>query len=90
MIAPKYRCLIWAGLSVLAAVGAGVALLNFWAAVDLGYDASPRGKAIIARWCYAALGCLGSVIGLAILSARSWSSGRKQPMERDEQNERSA
>jgi len=63
------RVLLWSSLGVLTLAGTVFAFMAFWAAVDLGYDASPKGKAILSRWSYTllALGC-GTVLffGLAV------------------------
>lgn len=73
-------------MSAVCLLAAAFPLCNFWAAVDLGYDSSPRGKAIIARWCYAMLGLVAGGIGFAALAIKSWWSNRKTekaPAERD-------
>ena len=41
--------IVFAGLMLISAL---IALTQFMAAVDLGYDISARGKSIIALWGY--------------------------------------
>jgi hypothetical protein len=62
----------WAIGSAVALVAAVTALLNVWAAADLGYDAYPGGAAIIARWAYAMLGfiVLSAACGLMAIRTR--------------------
>ena len=71
------RVYLWSSLGVVALAGTVFAFMNFWAAVDLGYDTSPRGRVILSRWSYTLLGlCCGTVLffGLAI---RAWLLRRR-------------
>lgn len=71
------RVLLWSSLGVLTLAGTVFAFMNFWAAVDLGYDASPKGKAILSRLSYTLLALgFGTVLffGLAI---RAWLLRRR-------------
>jgi hypothetical protein len=82
----KYKWPVWSVLSAVCLLAAVFPFCNFWAAVDLGYDRSPRGKAIIAWWGYAMLGLVAAGIGFATLAIKSWWSNRKVvkgPAERD-------
>ena len=58
-------------LAAIAFVASAYAFLNFWAAVDLGYDAQPQGQAIITRWAYGAFGCLVAGILCGFLAVRA-------------------
>ena len=40
----------WATMSVLALAGCIFSFMNLWAAADLGYDTSERGKMILQNW----------------------------------------
>ncbi len=46
------RWIVWAVMSGLLLVAAAFSFLNFFAAVDLGYDVYPGGKEIIKRHAY--------------------------------------
>ena len=66
-------CHVWLGFALVALAGAVVSFVNFWAAADLGYDATPRGRAILSGWSYASVGLCVSMlvfVGLALKSAR--------------------
>ena len=67
---------MWTLLAAIAFVASAYTFLNFWAAVDLGYDTQPEGKAITARWAYGAFGCLvaGILCGVMARRARRRSS----------------
>jgi hypothetical protein len=68
--APKKPWLKWT-IGSLALVGSAYALVNFWAAAELGYDAYPRGKSIIAGWGHAVLGCFVAGILCGIMAVRA-------------------
>jgi hypothetical protein len=71
------RWLIWTAASGVMLVASAYAFLNFWAAADLGYDTSARGKSMLAFWGYAMLGFfLGSVVSAA-LAFKSWRASSK-------------
>jgi hypothetical protein len=71
------RWLIWAAASGAMLVASAYAFLNFWAAADLGYDTSARGKSILAFWGYAMVGFfLGSVVSAA-LAFKAWRASSK-------------
>jgi hypothetical protein len=71
------RFFLWSGLSVLALAGTGFAFMNFWAAVDLGYDSSPRGTVILNGWIYTLLGlCFATALFLG-LTIRAWLIRRR-------------
>lgn len=74
MIPPKHKWIIWAALNAACFLGAAVSFIEFYAAVDLGYDRYPGGKAIIDGWSYALLSLLVCGVGLAVLARRSWRS----------------
>jgi len=90
MISARNRWLVWVALFIAAALAAAYSFLNFWAAADLGYDTSPRGRSILAGWTYAVWGCVAAAIGLAVLAGRSWWSTRKPIHPGGEHNEKSA
>jgi len=64
--------LMWTIGSAAALTASAYAFLNFFAAVDLGYDAYPEGKVIISRWGNATLGffVVGAVCGVMAIRAR--------------------
>jgi hypothetical protein len=68
---------VWSGLSIAALIAAAYCFLNFWAAVDLGYDAYPGGKSIIATWCYAFLGLACCFLVFAVVAGRLWWQKRR-------------
>ena len=43
----KNRWVVLAALSFLPFIGAVVSFFNLWAAIDLGFDATPEGKSLI-------------------------------------------
>jgi len=68
---------LWISLGVIALAGSVFAFMNFWAAVDLCYDASTRGRVILNRWSYTLFGlCFGTLLffGLAL---RAWLLRRR-------------
>ncbi len=67
---------IWFGVAFAAFVGTAFAFMNFWAALELGYDASSRGKEILNGWCYACIGLSLSTVTLLVLGVRSWLARR--------------
>ncbi len=72
-------CHVWFGLSLVAAVGTVFSFMNLWAAVDLAYDTTPRGKTILNGWCFAFISfCLGTLVFVA-LAVRSWLVRRGGP-----------
>jgi hypothetical protein len=73
----KNRCSFWGALSVLSFLADTFPFLNLWAAIDLGYDGSPRGREIIARWSYAMLGLMACGVLFAALAIRAWWASRK-------------
>lgn len=77
MISAKNGWIIWALLSGLAFIGTAGSFLNFWAAVDLGYESLPGGKSVVAGWSYALIALFACAIGFATLAMRSWRSSRK-------------
>jgi hypothetical protein len=66
---------MWATGSALGLIATVIALLNFVAAADVGYDRYPGGGTIIARWGYALAGffVVGLVCGGMAIRARWWS-----------------
>lgn len=69
---------LWFGFALIALAATVFAFVNFWAAADLGYDATSRGKVILSRWCYTFIGlCLGTLTFFA-LAVRSWSARRRR------------
>jgi hypothetical protein len=64
--------LMWTIGSAAALMASAYAFLNFFAAADLGYDAYPGGKEIIARWGNAMLGffLVGGACGVMAIRAR--------------------
>jgi hypothetical protein len=70
------RRLTWTIASAAALIFCGCAFLNFWAAVNMGYDARPGGATIIARWGYAMFGsCIVAAVS-AIIAIRVRRTGR--------------
>lgn len=63
--------LTWAALAGVAFVASAYAFVSFWAAIDLGYDAYPGGKAIITNWGDGALGCLVAAILCGLMAVRA-------------------
>jgi len=77
MITKKNKWVVWAALAVVTFFGAILALLNFIAAINLGYDITPQGKQIISNWGYAMIGLMVSAIGFFVLTIKSWYSRKK-------------
>ena len=71
------RWLIWAVASGATLVASGFALLNFWAAADLGYDTYPGGKSILAQWFYATVGLFAANAISGIFAIRAWLRSSK-------------
>ena len=70
-------CYVWSGFALVALAGTVLSFMNFWAAADLGYDTTPRGKTILSGWCYASIGlCLSALVFIA-LAVRSWLRPRR-------------
>ena len=63
---------MWQIGAAVALAAAACAFLNFWAAVDLGYDTTIEGKKIIERWTYVLSGSLivGCACGVMALRRR--------------------
>ena len=70
-------CHLWFGFGFIALAATVFAFMNFWAAADLGYDATSRGKVILSSWCYAFIGLSLSTLTLFALGVRSWSAARR-------------
>ncbi len=64
-------CHIWFGFALVALAGTVFSFVNFWAAANLGYDTSPRGKTILSGWCYASIGLCLSLLVFLVLAVRS-------------------
>jgi hypothetical protein len=77
MITSRNRWFVWAAFSGTAFLGSAASFFNLWAAVELGYDTSARGKSIIAVWSYAMLGLAVCGLGFAALALRYWKSARQ-------------
>jgi hypothetical protein len=70
--------LIWATASVLLLVAGAYSSINFVAAIDLGYDSYPGGKAIIQWWFYGALASFGGALLTAAITLNRWLAWRRQ------------
>src|SRR5512133_2632661 len=68
---------LWFGSALVAMAGTVFSFMNFWAAVDLGYDTTPHGKTILGGWCLATIGLCLSTLVLAALAVRSWLGQRR-------------
>ncbi len=86
MIISKSKWKVWASISILAFLGAIISLFNIWAAIDLGYDGSSRGRLILEGWGYAMLCLIICGIVFIILSTRSWYFSRKINTQTAEKN----
>jgi len=62
----------WTTASAVTLVAFAYAFVNFWAAIDLGFGASPARKSIIAGWGYATLGCFVAGILSGFMAVRAW------------------
>ncbi len=71
------RWRVWALVTAAMLVVLAYAFLNFWAAADLGYDASPEGASILAFWGYSALGAFGFAVTAAGIAVYSWRRARR-------------
>jgi hypothetical protein len=69
----------WAAGAGAMLLVAAYGLLNVWAAADLGYDTSARGKSILTYWMYVVM---GSIFGSLLCAALSWRAWRAAPSER--------
>jgi len=77
MITNKNKLIAWAALATMAFLGSMFSLMNFIAAVNLGYDITPQGKQIISNWGYAIIGLMVSSIVFWVLTIKSWYSRKK-------------
>jgi hypothetical protein len=68
---------LWFGLATVAFTGTVFAFMNFWAAVDLGYDASSNGRIILSRWTYTLIGLGLSTLLFSGLAIRAWVMRRR-------------
>ena len=67
----KNKIYIWIILAAITFVGAMYSLLNFLAALSLGYDKTTQGKTIIITWYYAfsvLMICSLAITGIFIIS----------------------
>lgn len=69
------RWKIWAALATALLAGSVFSLLNFRAAVDLAYDTTQHGKAVLRGWGYATLTFL--VAGV-VAAGFAWGSWRRR------------
>jgi hypothetical protein len=70
MLSTSNRWVVWFLLCVAALVGAITSFLDFWAAVDLAYDSSSRGRSIVFWWVYALLGLSVGTIIFGVMAVR--------------------
>jgi hypothetical protein len=77
MITLKNKWVVWAVLAVVTFFGAILSLLNFIAAINLGYDITPQEKQTISYWGYAMIGLMVSSIGFFVIVIKSWCSRKK-------------
>ena len=62
----------WVTASALMLVSGSYSLMNFVAAVDLGYDVSSAGRSVLNFWGYAALVLLAGAIACACTGFYTW------------------
>jgi hypothetical protein len=62
-------------IAAAAALAAAYAFLNFWAAIDLGYDVTLEGKRIIERWGYVVSGSVVVASVCSVLAIRARRRG---------------
>jgi len=72
------RASTWALVSAAAAFACAYAFVSLWATADLGYDAYPGGKRVIAVWGNAMVGFFVVTVVAAVLGIRAAMSSRRK------------
>ena len=67
----RRQLIVWFSLLIASGLFTVLALFNFWAAVDLGYDKTPQGKTILTAWARALLVSLVLDLTFVVLALRS-------------------